>query len=443
MPSWLKRRKRSVVRRVNIPFQFSFQERALRVAGEPQTLIEKWKEVPGEEPVKGDWLVEACISSSAPEPVSKDRISKKALEKGAQDLLTMRTVLFNHDPNIPIGRILKTRVEDGELKALLRISKTRPEFWEMIKDGTLEKWSVRGTILELDADPSWQLAPEGRPQGEILDWFLKESSLVAVAAQPKAVTKGWWVQKDWRDEMSENVSVQEHQTPEVHPESLANTPEAVPEPEPEITLEYEIEKSGPEPLAKAGIAKEQLERLKNNLEKALEAKIWNERVEQAIRAALALIDLVIEGTYPYPKPYPYPYPPPKSQKGEGMVTEPSGEEEKEGGDSMPDQNPQQTPNLQVQEPENQSPPTSNPEQEGPKGEAMKSDKSDEMAEIKKAIQVLMNEVKKTAEIAKSNAESLKTLRQEVPVRKSSLSEDEVRKTASLFDERLDQLSLWQ
>jgi len=373
-----------------IPFQFSFEDNAVTaVSGNDLSF---WEKIPGEEPQPGDWLVQAVVSSTDPEPTSESRVSKEALEKGAKDLMLMRTVLYNHDNFYPIGRVLKTYATDKELKALIRISKTQPKIWEMIQDGTLDKWSIRGKILKLEPTKSNAVPQRVNPPGIIRDWFLQECSLVSVPAQPKAETKGWWIQKNWRsidmpneDLLDEDVKKEEETLPEIEPE--------------DFELEFEFDKSGPDPIAKAGIDISKLVRLRTLVATALEAAPQQDTPRASIqknvlKQALQIIDLILGGTYPYPKPFPYPYPKPKEGKKAEDVEEDEDKKKKEK------------------------------EKEEDKEKTKSADEGD----VKKdgdmdLTKVISETLKPVVEIVQKNSEAIKQLADSIPVRKSGVSKD--------------------
>jgi len=300
--------------KVDIPFQFSFEKDALRVA---DSLPDEWANVPGEQPIKGDWLVAAAVSTTGPEPFTKDRISPEAIKQGVNQLLQMRTVLFNHDPMRTIGRILKARDHNGRLETLIRISKTEPEIWEKITEGVLSKWSIRGKVQEMEPDPSGTSGSTGRPEGLIRSWLLKEASLVSVPAQPKAETAGWWVQKDWRDVMGKESNDVVKDTGQntledsiSSEENESQVPEVVEEVD-EFLVENEVTKEGPQPTGNVAVSVDNLLRLKRNLETVLAAAESNKEQDVKVRKnliknCLELLELILGGVYPYPYPYPYP-----------------------------------------------------------------------------------------------------------------------------------------
>jgi len=105
---------------------------------------------------RGDWIVEGIVSTDAVDH-GGDIVTREGLESLALSMGGNRqpTVLFNHDPSRPIGRLLDTKVVNlsngfSGLWAKLRISKAEPELWEKIKDGTISKFSFSAEILAAD-----------------------------------------------------------------------------------------------------------------------------------------------------------------------------------------------------------------------------------------------------------------------------------------------------
>jgi HK97 family phage prohead protease len=112
--------------------------------------------------------------------------------RGAVVLLENSTVLHNHNADEAIGRVLDSKAVSGGLFLNIMISKTAPEKWQQIKEGVLNKFSVRGKVIE--ARKRW-VAELKRHARIILKMQLVEVSLVAVPANPKARAVRWYVEK--------------------------------------------------------------------------------------------------------------------------------------------------------------------------------------------------------------------------------------------------------
>lgn len=117
------------------------------------------------------------------------QITKQALEGAKNDLLTYSTVLFNHDMNRPIGKVIETEVDDVGLLVKVVISKEEDEIWKKIEEGIINKFSIKGRADDL--------APiEGDNQIlQINKIELFEVSLVSVPANKEAYTISHWVAK--------------------------------------------------------------------------------------------------------------------------------------------------------------------------------------------------------------------------------------------------------
>jgi HK97 family phage prohead protease len=121
-----------------------------------------------------------------------DVISEEALAGSAADLLKNSTVLLNHDLKSPIGRVTKVHFDRHGLLIDALISKTEPEIIQKIKEGVLNKFSIRGQVLEREK----RVVPElGRSVNVIKRMTLVEVSLVSVPANPEARAIGWYVSK--------------------------------------------------------------------------------------------------------------------------------------------------------------------------------------------------------------------------------------------------------
>lgn len=146
--------------------------------------------VKGEAPAEeGRWVVEGFASTSDID--SQDHIiAPAALRMGAESLRKYKTLLFNHDPNRPIGYIENSEAREGKLFVKAVISKTEPKIWDQVKDGTLSKFSIFGRIRE-----SEEGQVDGRDVLVIKALELFETSLVSVPANPEAKSLAWYIEK--------------------------------------------------------------------------------------------------------------------------------------------------------------------------------------------------------------------------------------------------------
>ncbi len=137
----------------------------------------------------GRWIVEGYASTSDLD--TQDHIvTEKAIQSGAACLQKYRTLLFNHDLNRPIGYVDKSEGQGTNLFVKAVISRSEPQIWAKIKDGTLSKFSIFGQILD----------SEETTQGDktitlINDLELYEVSLVSVPANVEARSLTWYIEK--------------------------------------------------------------------------------------------------------------------------------------------------------------------------------------------------------------------------------------------------------
>lgn len=154
----------------------------------------------------GTWIVEGYASTSDLD-AQKHIVTPEAIKMGAESLMKYDTVLFNHDPNKPIGKIQKAEATDGGLLIKVAISKTEPKIWEQVKDGTLSKFSIRGLITDSEVQK------DQRTGEEILmikGMDLHETSLVSVPANPRARSLSWYIEKALKEDNSEDIEKKKH-----------------------------------------------------------------------------------------------------------------------------------------------------------------------------------------------------------------------------------------
>ena len=121
-----------------------------------------------------------------------DVITDEALMGSSLDLLKNSTVLLNHDIKLPIGKVTKAEFDKHGLLIDVLISKTEPDIIQKIKEGILNKFSIRGEVLEREK----KYMPElDRVVNVIKRMSLIEVSLVSVPANPEAKAIGWYISK--------------------------------------------------------------------------------------------------------------------------------------------------------------------------------------------------------------------------------------------------------
>ena len=144
-----------------------------------------------EDPQSGQWIVEGFAATHDLD-LQDEIISEEALANSENDLLENSTVLFNHDINMAVGKVLKTEKREKGLWVQILISKTVPDIWQQIQEGVLNKFSIRGRVIEAvkqfmkEADKTVRV---------IKEMLLVEVSLVPLPANPQAKTMNWFVQK--------------------------------------------------------------------------------------------------------------------------------------------------------------------------------------------------------------------------------------------------------
>lgn len=131
-----------------------------------------------------------------------DIITEGALKASAQDLLKNSTVLLNHDPKLPIGKVTKVEFNNNGLLIDALISKTEQEIIQKIKEGILNKFSIRGQVIDRERSFS---AEYNRMVNVINRMSLIEVSLVSVPANPEAKAIGWYISKALEEPAVEGV----------------------------------------------------------------------------------------------------------------------------------------------------------------------------------------------------------------------------------------------
>ena len=143
----------------------------------------------GPKPPKGTLVVEGFASTTK---LGSDNliILKSALAAAADDLLTRSTVLLNHDPSQPIGKVVRSELRslgedspDHGIWVQIFLSKSRKDIFDFIQDGTLNKFSIRGNIKDSveEFDPTL-----GGQVVKVTDLELMEVSVVSVPADSGA-----------------------------------------------------------------------------------------------------------------------------------------------------------------------------------------------------------------------------------------------------------------
>jgi HK97 family phage prohead protease len=163
-----------------------------------------------------------------------DIITEDALRESSLDLLKNSTVLLNHDITIPIGKVTKAEFDKHGLLIDVLISKTEPDIIQKIKEGVLNKFSIRGQVLEREKK---YMAEYDRIVNVIKRMSLVEVSLVSVPANPEARAIGWYVSK----------ALEAHD--ESHPSDAKNSEGGEPMPKEDVVIEEIPQGTEPAPAA--------------------------------------------------------------------------------------------------------------------------------------------------------------------------------------------------
>lgn len=143
------------------------------------------------EPVETAWIVEGCVSSSHWD-YNGGQIAAEVLRSIVEADSDYRTVLFNHDSDRPVGRILSLSYADGKLHTRVKISKTAPKVWRLIQEGVLTGISIGIHVWEMDFD---YLEGEDKEVKVARVADLIELSIVSLPANPDARISRWYVIK--------------------------------------------------------------------------------------------------------------------------------------------------------------------------------------------------------------------------------------------------------
>ncbi|MEM1672673.1 MAG: HK97 family phage prohead protease [Archaeoglobaceae archaeon] len=168
------------------------------------------------------FIVEGFIATTHLD-TTNDKITKEALEKAIEFIKNSGyfTVLFNHDLNRPIGRIidLELRQIDDEnygIYVKVLISSTETEIIQKIKEGILTKFSIGayGTI-EYDEEENCNI---------IKELYIFECSLVSVPANPNAKVVDYFVKYLSEEDMKEVVTFLKAMSVKINEKDIDYTP---------------------------------------------------------------------------------------------------------------------------------------------------------------------------------------------------------------------------
>lgn len=114
-----------------------------------------------------------------------DMIDSSALKRAVGYLKSYKTVLFNHDPNRPVGKILDAKVTDDKIWVQVQISKQEEDLWSKIVEDIINSFSLSGEIDDFEFIFDEKLKTQVRV---IKSFRVHEISLVSIPANPEAKT---------------------------------------------------------------------------------------------------------------------------------------------------------------------------------------------------------------------------------------------------------------
>ena len=206
-------------------------------------------------------------------------VSMEAIRGSKDDLLENSTFLYNHDPNRPIGRTVMTKFNSKGLFVRVEISSTEIELREKIREGVLNKFSIRGRVLdavdEKDAD--------GVETKVIKRMYLTEASLVSVPANTNAEVVRWWeTEKSLLGGIVKSLN-------DYHEEGGDRKMKN------ENASKEEITKAWMEHIAEAGLEKSSAEELDTEFQSFCKANGYPDGERPDMAAVISLVDKLLEG----------------------------------------------------------------------------------------------------------------------------------------------------
>ena len=138
-----------------------------------------------------NWYVEGFCGTTDFD-LQSDIITEDAFKTAENDLIENSTVLFNHDVNMPIGKVVEARAEEKGLWVKILLSKTVPDIWKKVQEGIISKFSIRGQVIDAVKKYVKEL---GKIANIINEMTLLECSLVSLPANAKARTTNWYIGK--------------------------------------------------------------------------------------------------------------------------------------------------------------------------------------------------------------------------------------------------------
>jgi len=236
-------------------------------------------------------------------------IARDALSE--EDLKQRPTLLFNHDQNRPIGRVVRSKIDDKGLFIVGVIDSTEKEIQQKIMSGTLSRFSIRGRIMRSHAE--WR--KETQKNVDVIDELKTlEVSVVSVPAVAESEIQKWYLQRNFELKGGDSMGEQR----DVEAKDITREDEAQDEYDEELVLEGDgtVELL----LGLDERMNDLIERVDNFEAAANDLKA----VIEKLNAIDKKIDEVLKKLKKYPYPYPYPA---KKRDVEESADEKSEEEE--------------------------------------------------------------------------------------------------------------------
>lgn len=95
------------------------------------------------------WVVEGIASTDEIDREA-DIITKEAVEKGMDEYMSNAIVLWMHDHDDPVGKVVSWSYIKAGLLIRVEITKTEKmvDRWKLIKDGVVKAFSISGTVMK-------------------------------------------------------------------------------------------------------------------------------------------------------------------------------------------------------------------------------------------------------------------------------------------------------
>jgi HK97 family phage prohead protease len=147
----------------------------------------KFSFFPALEIIKSDnvdkWIIRGYAATSDLDR-QNDVISKEALDNAVENLKQNTTVFYEHKHDEPpVGKIVNAGVDSNGLWIEAFISKTRPDIWQLIQEGILNKFSIGGKLLKSSKKFDTKSKQE---YNYVEDIEILEVSIVGLPANPAA-----------------------------------------------------------------------------------------------------------------------------------------------------------------------------------------------------------------------------------------------------------------